>query len=325
MRCAASSSRCCRWSRPGRRMSASPPITSSSRFATTSGPATRPARASTTPSWPSSPFSKPPSWPWAWSSGRWSSSRPTTRWHRRPRWPSDDRRCRAGPHLHPRQGPRPVRLGSARGPTRPAQGRHHRRGGGPGPLRHRARVDPRLARPRGDSADGFPGTRGLGQAVGVEGPRALRAPRGDPALGVGLGPGPASGRAQRPQVGRPTGVGDGRRACCSGTWRPCASIAPCWRRSTTWPGRAPPRTSRTSPASCATRPWPSAPLALGVPTMTPTDDRRRRTNDAAVPGRVPVGNRHLVPSDRGRQHQQRLVAMGAQPRVGMRGVERRRL
>ena len=44
-----------------------------------------------------------------------------------------------------------------------------------------------------------------------------------------------------------------------------------------------------------------------------------------VSGGVPVGDRHRRPSDRGRERQQRLVALGAQPRLGLQGVERRLL
>ena len=40
--------------------------------------------------------------------------------------------------------------------------------------------------------------------------------------------------------------------------------------------------------------------------------------------RVPLGDRHRRPPDRGRQLEQRLVALGAHPRLGLRGAERRR-
>ena len=52
---------------------------------------------------------------------------------------------------------------------------------------------------------------GLGQAVGVDGARALRAPRGDPGRRRGLGSRPAELRAQRRQTRRTPGVGHGRR------------------------------------------------------------------------------------------------------------------
>ena len=83
-RCAACSARCSGCSSRGRRTSAWPPTTSSSRSATTSGSGTRRARAWTPSCWPSSRCSRTASGRSASPSGPWSSSRPTTRW-RRPR------------------------------------------------------------------------------------------------------------------------------------------------------------------------------------------------------------------------------------------------
>ena len=73
-----------RCSRRARRMSAWPPITSSNRFATSSGPATRPARASSRRCGRNSIRSKTRWRPWAWWFGRWSSLRRMMHW-RRPR------------------------------------------------------------------------------------------------------------------------------------------------------------------------------------------------------------------------------------------------
>ena len=51
------------------------------------------------------------------------------------------------------------------------------------------------------------------------------------------------------------------------------------------------------------------------PAPCPTHDLSRR---------VPLGHRHRRPPDRGRQRQQRLVAVGAHAGLGLQGVERRR-
>ena len=104
-----------------RRTSASPPTTSSSRSATTCGPATRPARASSRRCWRSSIRSRTRSPRWASPSGRWSSSRPTTRWPRRRASPAPTTRGREGLHLDARQGPRAVRARRPRRAGRPAR------------------------------------------------------------------------------------------------------------------------------------------------------------------------------------------------------------
>ena len=71
---------CCACSRMEPPMSAWPPITSSSRFATISGPATRPVRGWSGRFSRSSRRSKMPWWPWASGSGPWSTWRRTTPW-----------------------------------------------------------------------------------------------------------------------------------------------------------------------------------------------------------------------------------------------------
>ena len=48
-----------------------------------------------------------------------------------------------------------------------------------------------------------------------------------------------------------------------------------------------------------------------------------RARASGVPRRVHLGRGHGGAPDRGRQRQQRLVGLGAQPRFGHRGVERR--
>ena len=236
--CGAWCSRCCRCWRPGPPTSAWPPTTSSSRSATTCGPATRPARVSTSCSWPSSPSSKPPSWPWAWWCGPWWSSKPTTRWRRRRRWPPTTAAstqvlvCTPDKDLAQCvRGSRVVQLDRRKDVITDEDAVRARYGIGP-------RSIPDWLALVGDSADGFPGLLGLGQAVGVDRARALRAPRGHPRRRLGLGPRAAAARC----AVRPSSPIDWRRTwttpCCSATWRRCAWTARCWRRWTTceWKG-----------------------------------------------------------------------------------------
>ena len=162
-RCAACSVRCWGCSSRAPRTWAWPPITSSSRSATTSGSGTRRARAWTRSCWPSSRCWKTPS---ARSASRCGpmveleaddalASAARGRPRRRPR--------RAGVHLHPRQGPRAVRRGPEGRAARPPPGAQLIDEAG---VRERFGVGPRSIPDYlalvGDSADGFPGLPGWG-------------------------------------------------------------------------------------------------------------------------------------------------------------------
>ena len=92
-----------------RRTSAWPPITSSNHSATTSGQATRPARASSRRCTRSSFRSRTHCGAWASPCGRWSNSRPTTPWPLRPASRPASPRSK-GVHLDSGQGPRAMRL-----------------------------------------------------------------------------------------------------------------------------------------------------------------------------------------------------------------------
>ena len=162
-------------------MSASRPTTSSSPSATTCAPATRPAPASTRSCWPSSRSPRRPRRRWAWWSGRWSSSRPTTRWRAAARVAAAD--------------PRSSRSSSARPDKDLAQCVRGRPRRAAGPHAHATRSTrpgcsakfgvapasiPDCLALVGDSADGYPGPPGLGREVGRRRARPLAAPRCDP-------------------------------------------------------------------------------------------------------------------------------------------------
>ena len=142
---------------------------------------------------------------------------------------SDDDGVDAGPHLHPGQGPGPVRPGHARGAARPAQGRHHRRGGGAGPLRHRARCRSPTGSPSWATAPtGSPASRAGASSRRRRCSDATSTSRPSPPSASDWDPGAAKLRCAAP----PSWPIDWRRRwttrCCFATWPPCASTAPCW-------------------------------------------------------------------------------------------------
>ena len=326
-----------------RPMSASPPITSSSRSATTCGPATRRAKAWTRCSWPSSPSSKRPSWPWAWRCGRWSSSKPTTPWHRRQPWLSTTTgssrfSCARPTRTSPSACAAAASCNSTGARTSITDEEAVRDRYGIGPL-----SIPDWLALVGDSADGFPGLQGwgkqsastvLGHYEHLEAIPASASPTGTP---------PCARGAQRPQARRTAGVGHGQRAVVP---RPGdAARRPLGAGVGGRPGVEGARTGlrghRPLPARPgARRPGPSLmgrgrrpPVgrarrrkASYRASMSPvTTEANRRQPDLQLPRRIPVGNGHLRTPDRGRQCQQRLVGLGAQPRLGMRRIEWRRL
>ena len=144
---------------------------------------------------------------------------------------------RAGDHLHPRQGPRPVRRRQGRA-ARPAQGDPARRRRRARQVRRRARVDSRLSRARGRQRRRLPRpSRDSARRRAAALLQPLRPRRGDP--------------RRRPRVGR-------ARACAASTGsRP----------------RSPPaaRSSRASRCSRRCAPTPtSAPSTTGAGPGRPT-------------------------------------------------------
>ena len=108
-------------------------------------------------------------------SGRWSSSKPTTRSRARPRVAAADDRGRAGDHLHARQGPRAVRRRQGRA-ARPAHATILLDADGvQREVRRAARVDPRLARARRRQRRRLPRPPGFGREDGGRGARAATA------------------------------------------------------------------------------------------------------------------------------------------------------
>ena len=173
---------CAAWSGPswacsrrGRRTWAWPPTTSSSRFATPSGPATRRARASTRCSTRSSSRWRRPCARSAWSSGPWSSSRPTMRWPPRPHGGGRPAR-RPGAGVHAGQGPGAVRAGRRVVQLDRARARCATKRGCAGSSASR-RLDPRLARARRGQRRRLPGSARLGEGVRRDGARPVSAPR----------------------------------------------------------------------------------------------------------------------------------------------------
>ena len=160
--------------------SASPPITSSSRSATSSGPATRRATAST----PTCSAQFPLVEEALRGARRRGLADGRARGRRRAgRGRSASRRGpagRPGAHLHARQGPRPVRGRGARRHARPAARASVDEAGVREKFGVAAGLDPRSPRPRRRRADGFPGLPGLGREVDRRRARPLRPPRGDP-------------------------------------------------------------------------------------------------------------------------------------------------
>ena len=131
-------------------------------------------------------------------------------------------RRRARPHLHPGQGPRPVRPERAGRAARPAPRPHHRRSRREGALGRCPGLDSDYLALVGDSADGFPGSARLGREIGGRGPGPVRASRGDPRQRRGVARGRAiAGHAQRHSPGAMVGCaavqtfGDSRRGCAA--------------------------------------------------------------------------------------------------------------
>ena len=146
-----------------------------------------------------------------------------------------------------------------------------------------------------------------------------------------------------------------RKYECSECTRPCSTVRPAamsacpatwppktrWRSSLGWV----PRKMLTSIGSRSSRLTRNSRDALMAPMFAGRAGRRHggparprypacavamRSGRPApsaldVPRRVPLGCRHRRPPDRGRQRQQRLVGVGARPRLGHAGAERRRL
>ena len=244
------------------RTSAAPPTTSSARSATSCTPATRPRPASRPSCWPSS------RWPsgrwrrWASSSGRWSSSRPTTPWPR-PRPDGRDRPeveriwiCTPDKDLAQCvRGDRVVLRDRRRERTIDDAGVREKWGVPPG-------LDPRLPGPRRRLGRRLPGPARLGRPVRRRRAGPLRAPRGDPRGRRRLARGRALGAApSTPRCGRA-----GRTRCCTGVWRHCATDVPLPQtdpRSCAGTGRGGP-TSRRCARSWASRAWPNGRTSGGT-------------------------------------------------------------
>ena len=162
----------------------------------------------------------------SWS-GRWSSSRPTTRWRRGGEGGARPAR-RARAHLHARQGPGAVRQRHARRPARPPRAHDPRRGRRGREVRRAAGVDSRLPgagrRQRATAIPGLPGW-GAKSAAAVLAKFGHIEPIPDDYRHVGRG------RARAGRAG-----GDARSAIA--TWRCCSAISrrsgPTSRCSTPW-------------------------------------------------------------------------------------------
>ena len=127
------------------RTSASPPTTSSSRSATTSGPATRPATGIDPELLRAVPAARGGAGgARRRASGRWSSSRPTTRWRRPRRSAAADPRVERVLICTPDKDLAQCVGGDARRAARPPQAHAARRGRRRREVRRAAGVDPRL-------------------------------------------------------------------------------------------------------------------------------------------------------------------------------------
>ena len=202
-----------------RRTAASRRITSSSRFATISGPATRPATASSRRCSHSFIRSRRRSRRWVSSCGRWSSSRRTTRWRPRRGLPPKigaSRRSASG---------RSTRTSRSACATiawcRSTGAEDVRRGGCAREVRRRTRVDSRLPRAR--------------RRRGGRLPRHSRNRRGD------RGAATESARSNRSFPPEVLGAIIARPRCCSRSSRRCGPMRHSSTTSTSCAGADPPR------------------------------------------------------------------------------------
>ena len=173
---------------------------------------------------------------WASPSGRWSSSRPTTRWPRRRASPREDERVREGLHLDARQGSGAVRARRSRGADRP-QDKKIRDAEG---VREKFGVEPALIPDFlalvGDAADGYPGIPGIGAIT--------RGAAAEPA------------RRDRKRFPRPCWASAATSRCCSRISRRCGPMRRCSATSTSCAGaarRARSRVGRADGSAAAAR------------------------------------------------------------------------
>ena len=194
--------------------------------------------------WRSSIRSRTRSPRWASPSGRWSSSRPTTRSPPRRSIAAADERGRAGLHLDAGQGPRAVRARRPRRAGRPA--------GAGRSATPRACARSSASSPRcipdflalvGDAADGYPGHR---RASG----RSTR--------GAARSTGTAASRTSR----RRSSASAASSRCCSRTSRRCAPTRRCSQRRRAALARPDPRVRAPGGELGDPR---SSERALGVP------------------------------------------------------------
>ena len=138
-----------------------------------------------------------------------------------------------------------MRRGPACRPARPPQRGDYRRGGCKGALRRRSGVDPGLVGARRRQRRRLPGPSGMGETVSFCRPRPLRAPRGDPGQGDGLGPrGDVCCAIWRCPRQHARGRAATRR-CCSASSQHFVSSGPSSSVSTSSPGEDPAPDSRT--------------------------------------------------------------------------------
>ena len=194
-----------------------PPTTSSSRSATTCGPATSPRPACPASCWPSSRW-----WRRPWRSpgspcGPRSPTRPTTPWPPpRVMAAADDRVeqvmiCTPDKDLGQCVGGKVVQFDRRKGQEFDAAGVEERLGVPPASI-------PDLLALVGDSADGFPGLPGWGAKSAAAVLRRWGPPGGHPRRPGHLGRRrPGRGQAQR------------RAARASSSWRCCSGASPRWR------------------------------------------------------------------------------------------------